>query len=540
MVLCRGANMLRAMLAFLCVALTVGMLHAESITVNGTVTSASDGEPLIGVSVIVVGTSTGTSTDIDGQYSINADRGQTIRFSYVGMTPQDIKVESDRIDVKMTDNATSLDEVVVVGYGVQKKKLVTGATSQIKGDNVAKMNTTNALQAMQGQAPGINITQASGQPGKGMKVSIRGLGTIGNSEPLYLIDGVAGDISNINPADIQSIDILKDAASAAIYGAQAANGVVLVTTKGGQEGRSIVNFDAYVGWQTPARKTKMLNAQEYMMIMDEMAVNSGDMPYDWGSYKSIWGPDGNINDTDWLDMMFADNAMTQNYSLGVSGGNAKSNYAISGGYTSAEGLIGGKDVSNFSRYNFRVNSQHKLFDDYITIGEHVTFVHTKARDMNDSGNGNNGNRLYSAFNASPLAPVYSDNGAYGSPFNNTASSDWNSSDGNPYGVMMTMKDKKSRTSNFNADVYLQVEPIKDLVVKTLFAVNFGNSSDRSYTPKYQFDAITDKDKDYVNQSASDWWSYTWQNTASYRFDVRDNEFTALIGMEASRDRKSVV
>lgn len=534
MVLCRGANMLRALLTFVCVALTAGLLHAESITVNGTVTSASDGEPLIGVSVIVVGTPTGTSTDINGQYSIKAETGQTLRFSYVGMTPQDIKVASDRVDVAMTDNATSLDEVVVVGYGVQKKKLVTGATSQIKGDNVAKMNTTNALQAMQGQAPGINITQASGQPGKGMKVSIRGLGTIGNSEPLYLIDGVAGDISNINPADIQSIDILKDAASAAIYGAQAANGVVLVTTKGGQEGRAIVNFDAYVGWQTAARKTKMLNAEEYMMIMDEMAVNSGDMPYDWSSYKSIWAPDGNINDTDWLDMMFADNALTQNYSVGISGGNAKSNYAISGGYTSAEGLIGGKDVSNFSRYNFRVNSQHKLFDDYITIGEHVTFVHTKARDMSDSGNGNNGNRLYSAFNASPLAPVYSDNGAYGSPFNNTASSDWNAGDGNPYGAMMTMKDKKSRTSNFNADVYAQVEPIKDLVVKTLFAVNFGNSSYRSYTPKYQFDAYTDKDKDYVNQSASDWYSYTWQNTASYRFDVKENEFTAMIGMEVGR------
>jgi len=514
--------------------LSAGILHAESITVNGTVTSASDGEPLIGVSVLVTGTSAGTTTDIDGNYSIKADVGQTLRFSYVGMTQQDIKVTGDRLDVVMSDNATALDEVVVVGYGVQKKKLVTGATAQIKGDNVAKMNSTNALQAMQGQAPGINITQSSGQPGSGMKVSIRGLGTIGNSQPLYLIDGVAGDIENINPADIQSIDILKDAASAAIYGAQAANGVVLVTTKNGQEGRAKVTFDAYVGWQTVARKVDMLNAEEYMMIMDEMAVNSGDMPYDWSSYKSIYDGDGNINDTDWLDAMFADNAFTQNYSLGISGGNAKGNYAISGGYTSAEGLVGGKDVSNFERYNFRVNSQYKLFDDYITIGEHVNFVHTRRTAMNDTGNGNNGNLLYGAFNASPLAPIYSDNGAYGSPYNNTASSDWNAGDGNPYGSMMTMKDKLSRNSNFNADVFAQVEPIKDLVVKTLFAVNFGNSAYRSYTPKYQFDGYSDHPKDYVNQSASDWYSYTWQNTASYRFDVKGNEFTALLGMELGR------
>ena len=190
---------------------------AQTLTVTGTVTSAADGEPLIGASVTVKGATNGVTTDIDGNYTIKVDQGATLTFSYIGFTSRDIKVTGSKIDVALTENSESLNELVVVGYGVMKKKLVTGATAQIKGDDIAKMNTTSPLQAMQGQLPGVNITSNSGQPGTSMKVQIRGLGTIGNASPLYLIDGVGGDISTLNPADIESIDVLKDAASAAIY-----------------------------------------------------------------------------------------------------------------------------------------------------------------------------------------------------------------------------------------------------------------------------------------------------------------------------------
>lgn len=314
-----------------------GFLNAAPIKVTGTVTSATDGEPLIGASVFVLGTKTGASTDIDGNYAINAEVGQTLRFSYVGMNNREIKVTGPRLDVALSENSSVLDEVVVVGYGVQKKKLVTGATSQVKGDEIAKMNTTSPLQAMQGQMPGVQISSESGQPGAAMKVSIRGLGTVGNSQPLYLIDGVGGDISTLNPADIESIDVLKDAASAAIYGAQAANGVVLVTTKSGKEGTAKVTFDGYCGWQDVAHSTKMLNAHEYMTIMDEQAVNGGNKPYDWSSFKSIYDADGNLIDTDWLGSMFNNGAITQSYTLGVSGGSKTSTYAISAGYVNQEG-----------------------------------------------------------------------------------------------------------------------------------------------------------------------------------------------------------
>ncbi len=531
----RTVGMTRRLGALLCfLLLSVGLMHAEKITVKGTVTSASDSEPLIGVSVYLKGAGTGVTTDIDGNYSIQAETGQTLVFSYVGMQTTEQKVTGPVLDVVMQDNSAALEELVVVGYGTQKKKLITGATSQIKGDNVQKMNTTNALQAMQGQAPGISITQETGQPGKGMKVSIRGVGTVGNSAPLYLIDGVGGDINSVNPADIESIDILKDAASAAIYGAQAANGVVLVTTKSGKEGRSVVSFDGYYGWQKAPRKVRMLNAAEYMQIMDEQAINSGNAPFDWSSYKSIWDANGNVYDTDWVDAMIDDNTHTQGYNLGVSGGNAKSNYAISLGYTDQQGIIGGPQVSNYGRYNFRVNSNHKLFDDFLTIGEHVSFIYTTTKNMSDTGNGNNGNKLYPAFNTSPLAPIYSDNGAYGSPFNNTANSDWNGGDGNPYGNMMTNSQLKNKNTLFNGDVFASIEPIKNLVIKTLLAVSYTSYNYRSFTPKFRFDAYTDRNYTSVNQSAGDGYTITWQNTATYNWNWGLNALHALLGMECSR------
>ncbi len=266
-------------------------LHAEPLqatTVNGSVVSATDNEPLVGVTVFIKGTTNGTVTDIDGRYAIQVNHGQQLIFSYVGFISQEVTVRENVINVSLTEDTEVLEELVVIGYGVQAKKLSTGATVQVKGDDLARMNTVSPLQALQGKTPGVNITSTSGQPGSDMRVVIRGLGTIGNHSPLYLIDGIGGDISTLNPSDIESIDVLKDAASAAIYGAQAANGVVLITTKSGREGRAQVNFDAYYGVQNVARKADMLNAAQYMTIMDEQALNSGNAAYNWSGFQSIY------------------------------------------------------------------------------------------------------------------------------------------------------------------------------------------------------------------------------------------------------------
>ncbi len=530
MVSCHGSLIRRLSATLLCCLIGIGLLHAQPITVTGTVTSASDGEPLIGASVLVKGTNVGAATDIDGNFTIQAEIGATVAFSYVGYISREVKVTGNRLDVALQEDSEVLDEVVVVGYGVQKKKLVTGATSQVKGEEIAKMNTTSPLQAMQGQMPGVTITSESGKPGSGMKVNIRGLGTVGNSGPLYLIDGIKGDIANVNPADIESIDVLKDAASAAIYGAQAANGVVLVTTKSGKEGRAKVTFDGYYGWQNVAHRANMLDSSQYMTIMDESNINSGGAPYDWSSMKSIYREDGSLINTDWLDSMFNNDAATQSYTLGVTGGSSTSTYAISAGYLNQEGIVGGKDVSNYSRYNFRVNSDHKLFGDLIQLGEQVSFVYSKQKGQ-DIGNQYYGmtQTLKGAFNASPLAPVYDAEGN----LNNTGNSDWYMYDGNPYGMMQVFKYNQNKNAYFTGNVYAQVQPIKNLKIKTVFGVNYTSNESRSFTPLYNFSPyIQNISKTSVNQGMNHGLELTWTNTASYDWKIKEHEFNALIGMEA--------
>lgn len=332
----------------------IGFSQASALyakIVKGTVVSASDGEALIGATVRVQGTQTATITDLDGHFSINAEDGQTLNVSYIGYIEKNVKVAGNDLKIALDEEANSLNDVVVIGYGVQKKKLFTGANIDIKGDDIAKLNTTNPLQALQGQTPGMTIISESGQPGEGLKVNIRGVGTTGSSSPLYIIDGVRGDIATLNPADIESVDVLKDAASAAIYGSQSANGVVLVTTKSGKEGRTVVSYDGFIGWQNAIHKVDMLNAQQYMTILDEQNINSGNAAYNWDSYKSVVDADGNVTtwgitdpatgqyyDTDWVDQMFKKNAETQSHTIGITGGNQKGNYAMSLGYMNQEGI----------------------------------------------------------------------------------------------------------------------------------------------------------------------------------------------------------
>lgn len=529
--LCRVALV---MLLLLPAILSLRANPSQSKTITGVVTAATDGEPLIGVSVQVKETSTGGITNMDGQYSVTAQTGQTLLFSYIGYKPQEVKVgDATVINIALQEDNEMLDEVVVIGYGVQKKKLVTGATVQVKGDNIAKLNTTNPLQAMQGQTPGVSIASTSGQPGADMKVTIRGLGTVGNAQPLYLIDGVGGDISTLNPADIESIDVLKDAASAAIYGAQAANGVVLITTKQGKEGKALVAFDAYYGVQNVARKAKMLNASQYKVIMDEQALNSGSGAYNWDAISSIYDASGRAIDTDWLDAMFQDDATTESYTLGVTGGSATSTYALSLGYMNQEGIVGGKDVSNYERYNFRVNSEHKLYKDLLKVGEQVSFVYKKTNGVNVGNQYNN--TLRGAFATSPLSPIYSDNGYNGSPYNDTSTSDWYNADGNPYGSMMTNTNNENKSATFSGNVYAELQPIKNLRIRSTFGLVYGSSEYRSFTPMYQFSIYSyNTTRTSVSQNMNHSLGMTWTNTASYDWNIKEHAFNALIGMEAYR------
>ena len=525
------------------VALVVAMLTMQAMgigsalsakIVTGKVVSSADNEPLIGATVQVDGTSTGTITDMEGDFKIEANTGQTLVVSYIGYITQKVKVgDGSNYNITLNEDRASLDEVVVIGYGVQKKKLVTGATVQVKGEDIAKLNTTNPLQAMQGQTPGVSIASESGQPGSSMKVQIRGLGTVGNSGPLYLIDGIGGDITTLNPADIESIDVLKDAASAAIYGAQAANGVVLVTTKSGKEGKAEISFDAYRGWQSAARKAEMLNAQEYMTIMNEQQINSGNQPYDFSKMTSIYDANGKLYDTNWIDTMLKDNAKMESYTLGITGGSKTSTYALSLGYLDQEGIVGGADVSNYERYNFRINSEHKLFNDLLKVGEQVSFIYTKSTGISVGNQYNN--HLRGAFGTSPLTPVYSDNGYYGSPYNATDNSDWYKFDGNPYGLMMSTVNNENKGATFSGNVYAELTPLKGLKLRTVFGTVYGTSEYRGFTPLYHFSPYSYNDtRTGVSQSMGHGLTMTWTNTAQYDWNLNDHAFSALIGMESSR------
>lgn len=507
--------------------LSVAGLYAQSVRgISGTVTS--EGEPLTGASVVEKGTTNGTLTDVDGKFTLSVKENATIEVSYIGFTSKTFAVGQQTVfNVELKEEANVLNEVVAIGYGVQKKKLNTGATLQVKGDEVAKLNTTNPLQALQGQAPGVQISSTSGQPGADMKVTIRGLGTVGNSGPLYIIDGIEGDISVLNAADIQSIDVLKDAASAAIYGAQAANGVILVTTKQGSKGKGQVSFDAYYGVQNVARKAKMLNANEYMAIMNEQALNSGSALFDFDSM-------GTLANTNWINQMFKDDAKTENYSLNVNGGSEASVYALSLNYTSQEGIVGGKDVSNYERYGFRINTEHKLYKEVLKVGQHLNFNYIKNRGISVGNQYNN--TLRGAFTTSPLSPVYSDNNIYDSPYNDTSNSPWYNGDGNPYGLMMTNSNNKSDSQKLMADIYAELEPIKNLKLKSVFGINYYASEYRSFEPFYQFSVYTyNKNNTTTLQNMSKGHTLTWTNTAGYDFTLADDHaINALVGMEATR------
>ena len=490
--------------------------------ISGTVRDASTEEALIGVSILIKGTTSGTTTDLDGNYSLSVLGENVLIFSYIGFEREEVVVGNRSvIDVNMALEDGALDEVVVVGYGVQKKKLITGATSQVDGESLKRLSTTQPLEALQGQAPGVQITTTSGQPGEQMRVVIRGLGTVGNSSPLYVVDGVlTNDIGYLNPADIESIDVLKDAASAAIYGSQAANGVILVTTRSGKRGQKAqITYDMFYGVQNTPRKTKMLNSRQYAGIMNEAAVNSGGIPHFNNEEINAMGAG-----TNWMDEMFVDNAVTQNHVLGIQGGSEKSVFSMSLAYTGQEGIVGGKDLSNFDRYNVRINSEHNIYDDIITVRQHLTLSH---RQSNGIGVGDQyGNSLRGAFNTSPFVPMYDEDGNF---FDNSNST-WNSNEANPYAMMSLQNQNQSNEQRILGDIYMVIEPVKNLRFRTSLGVDYYSNENRSFSPSYTlsnsaFDPFTS-----VSQSMGKGRTFLFDNLLTYNFDIKeDHNFEAMVG-----------
>jgi TonB-linked SusC/RagA family outer membrane protein len=515
-------------------------LEILQLTITGTV-SDENGELLQGANVVESGTTNGTSTDANGRFSLlvsNANAGLT--FSYIGYQSQSITVGAQRlINVTLATDINTLEELVVVGYGTQKKKLTTGATIQVKGEDLQKLSTSSVLNALQSQSPGVQITQSSGMPGEGFKVTIRGLGTIGNSSPLYVIDGVAGgDINTLNPSDIESVDILKDAASAAIYGSRAANGVVLVTTKQGKAGKLVFSYDAFAGIQNAYKLPSLLNAKEYMTIMNEIRFNEGQTPYDWASiipkqYEQIEA--GTWNGTNWLKEIQNDDALTQNHAFNLTGGNEQSKFSLGYSFSDQVGIFGKPVEPKFTRNNFRINSDHVLLknDDFdiIRIGENITYSYSEKSGI---GIGNiYWNDIHNMLVGNPLLPVYNENGDYYDQASKTADG-WalDGATANPLASMVYNRGQNlGKNHSLLANAYLEVQPIKDLRFRSSFGYKMNASSYRQYTPEFALSTTSNNAEDDVSQSQSSGYSYTFENTLSYLWSIQESHnFDALAGM----------
>lgn len=522
----------------------------QSKKVTGNVSDAEG--PIIGASVVEKGNAgNGTVTDLDGNFSLNVKPGATIVITYIGYQKQEIVVgNQSNFNVTMKTDDKTLEEVVVVGYGVQKKKLVTGSTIEVKGDDIQKMNTTQVLGALQSQTPGVNIQAASGQPGDGFKISIRGAGTNGNTAPLYIIDGVAGDINNLNPADIERIDVLKDAASCAIYGSAAANGVILVTTKQGKLGKIQVSYDANVGWANVYRMPKMLTAKQYMEVMDQVRFNSGESGYDW---KSIMGEDlynsymdGSNEGTNWVEAIRNKNAVTTSHSLNVTGGSDRSTFSMGAGYQYQDGVFGKVVKSDYRRFTFRINSEHVIYRndkgmDVVKIGENVYYQHKQNQGIQIGGQYSN--ELSNMLRANPAIPMYNADGSYtkAEDLKNWVDN-YNSYSVNPVYKMLNQQSghNKSINQNLHATGYLEIQPIKNLVYRGQLNYNQNTWTWRTFLPIFDAnrtnaDYFRTEDK-ATNQIGTSWgWSTT--NTLSYKFDLqKKHNFDILVGTEYGESR----
>ena len=399
----------------LLLALFVSMAaFAQNVTYSGSVLD-QQGEPIIGASVVVKGSTTGSVTDLDGNFTLVAAPNATLEISYVGYKTQSLKGAKD-MRVVLEEDAEMLNDVVVIGYGVQKKSVVTASIAKVSADDLAGKGAVRMDNALKGLAAGVNVTSNSGQPGEGSRIRIRGTGTINYNDPLYIVDGmpISGGLDIVNPNDIESIEVLKDAASGAIYGARAANGVILVTTKKGKIGKPQINYNFSYGWQNAWKKRDVTSAVDYAVLQNEYALASGSAPkFDPSNLVDSNGNPIQGFGTDWQDLVFNDNAPVVNHDVTVSGATEKLNYYLSMGYFTQDGIVGGNyGQSNYDKLTLRSNTNYNILDaekertflNKVDLNVNVSYIRTHSTGIDT--NSEYGSILGSALYLAPtLAPV---------------------------------------------------------------------------------------------------------------------------------------
>jgi TonB-linked SusC/RagA family outer membrane protein len=472
-----------------------------NVQIQGTVLDDT-GFPLPGVNVIIKGTTTGTVTDLDGKYSLGVPADATLVFTFVGFETQEISVAGrSTIDVTLGEDLSDLDEFVVVGYGIQRKSDLTGAISSVKSEDITRLPVSDVTQALQGRVSGVQITQNSGAPGAGSTVRIRGVGTLNNSSPLYVVDGMLlDDINFLNPNDVESMEVLKDASATAIYGSRGANGVIIVTTKQGSfDSETRISVDAYTGVQQVANKINLVNASQFAQLANELEQNVGNQPiYNVGDFDE---------GTDWQDFIFR-NAAINNVSLGASGGSAKTNFNVSVNYFNQQGVV---KESDYERLTFRLNNQYKL-SDAVTFGHNLSFIYFN--QQNEPGVIGNAYRTYPIFTPTQADGTFTDTSPVGNP---AAQFEYNTN---------------NQTNNYRGvgNFFMDVKFLKNFTFRSNVGLDLSFQDSKSFTPVYFVSPTQQNPENSVNVSNSRNRNILWENTINYSKEWDKHRLNLLGGI----------
>ena len=503
-----------------CFMLLAGTAQAQTDagTIAGTVTDSTTGAPLPGVNVVIQGTQQGASTGGDGTYTIpSVDPGTyTLQASFVGYNTKSVTGvqvaagDTVQVDFTLAPSTVGLEEVVVVGYGTQEREDLTGSVSSVEGEQISRIPTPSATQALQGQVAGVQVTPSSGEPGAGAVVRIRGVGTLGDASPLYVVDGMlTDDITFLNPQDIQSVDVLKDASATAIYGSRGANGVIIVTTQQGSRGQETrFNFNAYYGQQEVANPIDLVNAQQYAVLANELAANQ-ETPLPFENPQSV------SQNTDWQDVAFRP-APIQSYQLSAVGGTERVSYSFSGNYISEGGVV---ENSDFERASLRLNNNYQLSDP-IELGHNIAF--TYARGVDAPG------VISSVYRADPtIAPRDAEGN-----FNDAG---LRASAGNPAASLFYHRNKYN-SRRLVGNVFLNVDFLQDFTFQTSFGVDLKARETQNFNPTFFVSPEQQNEEASVSVVNIEDQSWLWENTINYQRTFGDHAIDAVTGLTAQEFR----
>ncbi|PWK80428.1 TonB-linked SusC/RagA family outer membrane protein [Mucilaginibacter oryzae] len=517
-----------------------------NVTITGKVVD-NTGQPVPGATVTEKGTTNGITTGADGGFKLSVAGPQSvIVVQFIGFARKEVVVgDQTVINVTLTEDVKTINEVVVVGYGTQKRTTVTGAISSVKATDLQDQQVTRVDDALRGRVTGVTVVQSSGSPGAAPQIRVRGVTSRLNSDPLYVIDGIVvdnGGLDNVNPNDIESIDVLKDA-SAAIYGSRSSNGVIIVTTKKGKKGDAQISYNGYVGVQSPVSKAKLTNATQYATLRNQASTNDG-------GAAIFPNPSQYGTGTNWQDQIFDSNALIHNHNLNISGATDKANYYTSFGYLDQQGVVM-PDISGYKKFTFTVNTSYKL-KKWLTVGENFTYAYTKNKAF---GNTNSvfGGPLSSALNLDPITPTtVSDINSVPYPGDYSNANIVRNSQGQPFGIShyvgqeitnplayaQTVMGNYSDATNLLGSAFVEVEPIAGLKVRSQISAKQAYYGSDSFAPLYYLNSSTANTTTRQVQAYNRNLSWNWDNTITYNRSFGKHNLTALVGTSAQKTTAS--